>query len=332
MRVTVLGAGAWGTALSLVLAENGQETRLYTWELAHAVAMQQDRENRQFLRGHPLPPELTVTADLEAACDGAELVVVVVPSHAVRTTLERARPYLRAEVGVITASKGLETGSLMLMTEVIVDVLALPQARLAVLSGPSFAKEVAARVPTNVVVASESEQLAQLVQDSLSTSWFRVYTSRDPVGVELGGALKNVIAIAAGACSGLGLGDNTRAALITRGIAEMARLVEAKGGDRLTMAGLAGIGDLVLTCMGELSRNRSLGYRLGQGETVADALRQSEGVAEGYVTSRSAVELAHRLSVEMPIAEAVFSVLHGHASPRQALRSLLSRPLRGEWE
>ncbi len=332
MQVTVLGAGAWGTALSMTLEEGGHTTTLWTWEDHHAHALCQDRENQQFLPGHPLPDGLRVTSDLAEACHGAQMLVVVVPSHAVRTTLQQAAPHVTSKIEIVSATKGIEASRLMVMSEVIRDVMRIPEEQVGALSGPSFAKEVAKKVPTNIVGASKSPDLAQRIQSVFSTPWLRVYTSSDTVGVELGGALKNVIAIAAGACLGLGLGDNTRAALITRGVAEMARLVEARGGDRLTMAGLAGVGDLILTCMGGLSRNRSLGYRLGQGLSINEALRQSNGVAEGYVTSRSAVALAEKLGVELPISEAVYSVLHGKKSPQEVLVDLLSRPLHGEWE
>lgn len=332
MNVSVLGAGAWGTALSLVLSRNLGAATLWTWEEAHAQAMLEHAENTQFLPGYFFPSGLTVTSDLERACRGCDLLLVVVPSHAVASTLEAAVPLLGSDVRVVTASKGIEATELRLMSEVVADVLGLGPERIGVLSGPSFAREVAAQVPTNVVAASKDAAFAKLLQRTFSTEWLRVYTSRDPVGVEIGGAMKNVVAIAAGACAGLGLGDNTRAALITRGIAEMARLVDAKGGDRLTMAGLAGIGDLVLTCMGEQSRNRTLGYRLGRGEPLDLALRESNGVAEGYLTARSVVRLGQKLRVELPISEAVDAVLQQKKSAKQALSDLLSRPLRGEWE
>lgn len=331
MRVTVLGGGAWGTALASVLCCKGHDTLLWTWERAHAEAMQADRENRAFLPGVPLG-EMPVTSQLEKACKHAELLTLVVPSHAVRSTLRGVRDHLAAGVPVVCATKGIEDETLQLMTEVIQEVLAVPSAQCAVLSGPSFAKEVAARVPTNLVAASNDADLALQVQDVFAIDWLRVYTSADPIGVEIGGALKNVIAIAAGAGDGLGLGANTRAALITRGIAEMARLSTAKGGERITMAGLAGIGDLVLTCTGDLSRNRTVGIKLGQGKSVQEALDTSAGVAEGYLTAKSAHLLARRLGVEMPITGAVYRVLHEGQSTQEAFESLLFRPLHGEWE
>ncbi len=297
------------------------------------------RENLEFLPGVPLHPTIEVSSDLKSALDSVQLVVVVVPSHAVRQTMVQAAPFLSSETRLICATKGIEQGTLSLMTEVIADALASDEksrhallTRIGVLSGPSFAKEVARGVPTNLVAASFDADFAVVIQEGFSTKMLRVYTSGDPVGVEIGGALKNVIAIAAGACDGLGFGDNTRAALMTRGIAEMSRLVVAKGGKVRTAAGLAGIGDLVLTCTGELSRNRTLGYKLGQGMSLAEALKGSDGVAEGYLTSKSAFELAQKLGVDLPICEAVYSVLHDGKATGEALKILLSRPLGGEWE
>ncbi len=333
MRVTVLGAGAWGTALAQVLAGNGHQTQLWTWLPEHAVSMHEHRENREFLPGISLHPELVVTNDQGIAANGCELLLVVVPSRALRTTLSQMKDMFDEQVDIVCASKGIEQGSLELMSEVIVSTMGNSwRGRCGVISGPSFAKEVAREVPTNLVAAAEDSEFAHELQMTFSNDWLRVYTSTDPIGVEIGGAMKNVIAIAAGACDGLGLGANTRAALITRGVAEMARLVTAKGGDLLTTAGLAGVGDLILTCTGDLSRNRSLGYKLGRGMLLEQALASSDGVAEGYPTAKSTHELAARLGVELPICEAVYSVLYGGRDASFALKSLLSRPLRAEWE
>lgn len=332
-RITVLGAGAWGTALARLLAEKGHRVLLWTWQEEHAEAMRRDSENRAFLPGVGFPARLTVTASPAEALADAAWVVVVVPSQAVRGTLERARPHATPEMRWICASKGIEEHTSLLMSDVLADVLGPPaRAQSAVLSGPSFAKEVARRLPTNVVAAADTLGLARSVQELFATDWFRVYTSTDPRGVEIGGALKNVIAIAAGACDGLGFGHNTRAALITRGIAEMARLAVAQGGQVLTLAGLAGIGDLILTCTGELSRNRTLGFELGSGKQLDEALAALPGVAEGYSTARSAHDMAQRLGVELPITEAVYSVLHGGMPTAEVVRGLLSRPVRSEWE
>lgn len=332
MQVSVLGAGAWGTALATVLAARNHQVRLWTWEAAHAHAMSAARENVASLPGVPLEASITISSNLSVVLGGAELVLVVVPSQAVAATARQVKPLLPAGASVVCATKGIDGDTLELMSEVLGRELDIGADRLGALSGPSFAREVARRLPTNLVAASENPELARRVQEALVTDWLRVYTSADPIGVEVGGALKNVIAIAAGACDGLGLGENTRAALITRGIAEMARLSLAKGGDRLTMAGLAGVGDLVLTCTGSLSRNRVLGIKLGQGQTLEQALAESQGVAEGYFTAKSAVRLAQSLGVDLPISAAVESVLYGGSSPVDALRSLLSRPLHAEWD
>lgn len=334
MRTAVLGAGAWGTALAQVLCLNGHSTVLWTWQQDHAERMLRTAEN-EFLPGVPLPGELEITADLARATALAQLVVLVVPSSAFRATFASALPSLADDALIVCATKGIEQGSLQLMTEIIdseVQLAGRAPLSVAVLSGPSFAREVAKGSPTNLVAASTDREIAQSLQRMFSTSFIRVYTSRDPIGVEIGGALKNVIAVAAGACDGLGLGENTRAALITRGIAEMSRLADAKGGQALTLAGLSGLGDLVLTCTGGLSRNRTLGLKIGGGMSVAQALQSSDGVAEGYVTAHSAHELARRLDVDLPICEAVYSVLHGGQSAAGALAELLGRPLRAEWE
>lgn len=339
MQITVFGAGAWGTALAQVVSDQGHDTKLWTWLPEHARSLTEARENKQFLPGVPLHEGIIATSSMEHALSDCELAVIVVPSHAVRKTMRAAVPFLQDKTRIVCASKGIEQGSLALMTEVIADELSegdqereLQRNRLAVLSGPSFAKEVARCVPTNLVAASWDEDFTVFLQETFSTQWLRVYTSTDPIGVEIGGALKNVIAVAAGACDGFSLGQNTRAALITRGIAEMGRLVNALGGDAITTSGLAGVGDLVLTCTGDLSRNRTLGYKLGKGVLLKDALSTSDGVAEGYVTAKSAHDLAKKVGVELPICEEVYSVLYEGKDPSLALKSLLSRPLRAEHE
>jgi glycerol-3-phosphate dehydrogenase (NAD(P)+) len=316
--------------LAKVLTEGGSETTLWTWQAEHARSMQETQENREFLPGVNLPRVLKFSSDLEGAVAGAAFIFVVVPSHAVRSILDGAKGSLPQDTQLVCASKGIEEGTLHLMTDVMESVVA-PQnggvSRVAVLSGPSFAKEVALKVPTNLVAASSSEELALNLQHLLSNDWLRVYTSPDPIGVEVGGALKNVVAIAAGACDGLGFGKNTQAALMTRGIAEMGRLAMALGGDARTVSGLAGVGDLILTCTGEMSRNRTLGYKLGQGAELSLALSTSDGVAEGYLTAKSAHLLSQRIGVDLPICRAVYSVLHEGIGIQGALRTLLSRPL-----
>ena len=334
MKVSVFGAGAWGTALALVLAENHIETTLWTWESQHADAMLATRKN-ELLPDVELDARIRITSDLAVAGSDAELILLVIPSQVVRSTLLQLKGGLKACRGVICASKGIEAESQLLMSEVVHQELSSSDGSplpFAALSGPSFAKEVASHVLTNVVAASDDADFALEVQKIFSNQWLRVYTGADVIGVEVGGALKNVIAIAAGACEGLGLGKNSQAALITRGVAEMARLAESKGGQRLTMAGLAGMGDLVLTCTGELSRNRTLGFKLGQGQSVRSALDSSQGVAEGFITSRSAHLLAEQLGVEIPICSAVHSVLHEGKPLAVALQALVERPLKAEWE
>jgi glycerol-3-phosphate dehydrogenase (NAD(P)+) len=329
-HAAVVGAGAWGTALSLCLAERGA-VRLFTWEPEHARALAETRENRAFLKGFVLPENVEPTAELEHALGGASLVVIALPSQAMRGVLERARPFLPA-VPLVLASKGIEPGTWMLLTEVVLDVLGPDAAsRTLVLSGPSFALEVARRLPTNLVVAAKSHELSVAVQGRIATERLRVYSSDDPVGVQVGGALKNVIAIAAGACDGLGFGHNTRAALITRGLAEMTRLAMAKGGNVLTLAGLAGLGDLVLTCTGELSRNRTVGFELGRGARLEDVLRGLGHVAEGVPTAEAAHRLAEKLGVELPIASEVYRVLFEGKPVNDAVHDVLHRPLKPEW-
>jgi glycerol-3-phosphate dehydrogenase (NAD(P)+) len=330
-HVAILGAGAWGTALARVLAEHGEASRLWTWQPEHAAAMQRDRENREFLRGFSLDAAIEPNADLEHTLRGANAVLLVVPTAAFRATLEQARPFIHHGATILIASKGIEPGSLMLLSEVVEAVLgSAARERTVVLSGPSFAKEVAFGLPTSLVAAATSEVLATSIQQRLSSDRFRVYAGDDPIGVQVGGALKNVIAIAAGACDGLGFGCNTRAALITRGLAEVARLALAKGGHVLTLAGLAGLGDLVLTCTGELSRNRTVGYELGRGKSLADALGELGHVAEGVVTADSAYHLAARLGVDLPISSEVYRVLFEAKPVSEAVQAVLSRPQKRE--
>lgn len=329
-EVAVIGAGAWGTALALTLAERGN-VRLWTWQEEHERALAAEGENRLFLPGFALPSNVFPTSNLGVALERAELVVLALPTETLRATLEAARDIL-PKVPVVVASKGIEKATLMLPTEIADDVLGeSAKNRTLALSGPSFAVEVARRQPTNVVVAAKDHSVSVAVQGRIATERLRVYSSDDPVGVQVGGALKNVIAIAAGACDGLGFGHNTRAALITRGLAEMARLALKKGGNVLTLAGLAGLGDLVLTCTGELSRNRTVGFELGRGRPLGDVLAGLGHVAEGVTTAESVHRLAERLGVELPIASEVYSVLFEDKPVPEAVRDVLARPLRSEW-
>lgn len=333
MRVAVVGAGAWGTALALAAVRRGAEGMLWSFDPAHVAEMRRERANPRFFPGFSLPESLGVTDSLAEVASFADAFVVAVPSHVARATLEKLAPYVEPRHWFVSATKGIEEGTGLLMTGVVGAVLGEGAERASVaLSGPSFAKEVASGAPTNLVAASKTVDHALAVQKAFSNETLRVYTSDDPIGVEVGGALKNVIAIAAGACDGFGLGDNARAALITRGIAEMSRVAVALGGNARTLAGLSGIGDLVLTCTGALSRNRTLGRKLGEGVPLREALDSSQGIAEGYTTAKSAYDLARKLRVEVPILEAVHSVLYEGVAPQTAVSRLLSRPLHGEWD
>ena len=331
-RAAVLGAGAWGTALAKILSDKGERVVLYSRRPELPGEVEQKHENARYLPGIRLADELQVTDDLERAIAGADLVVLAVPSHAVRGVLGDIARDLPKDAPIVSATKGIENDTLMLMGEVVVDVLGrAADERFAVLSGPSFAKEVALGLPTAIVVASSSSEVARDVQQRFAGERLRVYTSDDPIGVELGGALKNVIAIAAGACEGLGYGHNSRAALITRGLAEIVRLSMARGGNALTLAGLAGLGDLVLTCTGELSRNRTVGFELGKGRTLPDVLAGLGHVAEGVRTTKSAYDLGRKFGVDMPITTEVYRVLYEGKSPKQAVSDLLARANRPEF-
>jgi len=348
-EIAVIGAGAWGTGLAIVFGRKGtHRVRLWALEPEVCDAIHRNRINEMFLPGRRVPESVTATNDLGTAVAGAQFLVSVVPSQHCRKLFERMRPMLPAGVGIVSATKGLEEGSLLRMTEVIAEVLAQKQVGkaasgsadvqsspattiLGALSGPSFAQEVARGDPTAVTIASLDDNLLTTVQQQFSDSAFRVYTNRDVVGVELGGALKNVIAVAAGVCDGLGLGHNSIAALITRGLAEMTRLVVACGGRAETMAGLAGLGDLVLTCTGGLSRNRSVGVELGRGRKLPEILDGMHGmVAEGIFTTGAAVGLAHARNVEMPITEQMHAILHDGKSPREAIQELMTRTGKSE--
>jgi glycerol-3-phosphate dehydrogenase (NAD(P)+) len=332
LRACVVGAGAWGTALAKVLADAGHEVVLWSYEPEVADSINQRHEN-PYLAGIALPSGLRADADLGRAVTDAALVVSVSPSQVVRTVMGEAASHLAPDVQIVSASKGVEHGTLLRMDEVLRQVL--PPAvmeRFCVLSGPSFAKEVALGAPTAVVAASSEEPAAQAVQAAFQTPWFRVYTNLDVIGVELGGALKNVIALAAGMTAGLGFGHNTTAALITRGLAEMTRLGVALGARQATFYGLAGMGDLVLTCTGSLSRNRTVGFRLGQGEPLEAILADMTAVAEGVRTASGVYQLARRHGVEMPITEQVYAIVEEGRSPEAALRALMERdPKPEEW-
>jgi glycerol-3-phosphate dehydrogenase (NAD(P)+) len=326
-RVAVIGGGAWGTALAAHAARLGHEVRLWARERDVADDINARRENKTFLSGVPLPA-ITASDDMNATVDGADAVLLVPPSSFLRRVATQLAGVLGPDAGVAVATKGIENDTHLLMLDVAAE--ALGREALAVISGPSFAREVAQGLPTDVVVASKEDALAVSFQGLLHAPLFRVYTSRDPIGVEVGGALKNVLAIAAGACDGLGLGTNARAALVTRGLSEMARLGSALGGDPLTFMGLSGVGDLILTTTGALSRNRSLGLKVAEGIDAAAYLASQKSVAEGYATAKAAFELARKHGVDVPITEQVYRVLHEGRPLFEAMKELMNRAQKEE--
>jgi glycerol-3-phosphate dehydrogenase (NAD(P)+) len=334
-RIAVIGAGAWGTGLAIVLGRGGNhEVRLWAHEKDVRDSISARRVNELFLPGQSIPMPVSPTGDLREALDGAGIVVTAMPSQHCRHLVQQMLPNLKPAMLFVSATKGLEEATLLRMTEVVAQVIASGRsfaARIGALSGPSFAKEVARGDPTAITVASKDAELAETVQREFSDPRFRVYTNDDVAGVELGGALKNVIAIAAGVCDGLGLGHNSIAALITRGLAEMTRLTVACGGRQETMSGLAGLGDLVLTCTGGLSRNRSVGVELGRGRKLPGIIAGMHGaVAEGVFTTQAAVGLARARGVEMPITEQMDAILHRDKSPAEAIRELMTRSAKSE--
>ena len=330
-RVAVIGAGAWGTALAMVAGRRGDhEVRLWALEKEVLQTIARSRTNDLFLPGCALPPAVVATNDFKEALSGVEIIVSVMPSHHCRRTFEHMAQWLQPHMLFLSATKGIENDTLLRMTEVIREVVGRLcgfEPNIGAISGPSFAKEVAERHPTVVTVASADGALAARVQKDFSDATFRVYMNDDLTGVELGGSLKNVIAIAAGVCSGLGLGHNSVAALITRGLAEITRLAVACGAKPQTMFGLAGMGDLVLTCTGGLSRNRSVGEALGQGQPLQQIIDGMHGmVAEGVLTTNAALGLAKKHKIEMPISEQMYAILHDGKPPLEAIRELMTRP------
>ena len=331
MKVAVIGAGSWGTALAMQLARAGNDVRLWDHRPERAARMESERVNARYLPDFPVPDNLHVLSDMAAALDQVGLVVEVIPSQSVRKVMTQAAPLIPAEAIICCASKGIESGSLMTMEEVLKEVFpASRHHQLNYLAGPSFAKEVAGDLPTTVVIAGRDEDNAQLVADAFHAGNFRVYHTEDIVGAELGGALKNIIAIACGVADGIGLGLNARAALMTRGLAEISRLAIARGANPLTLSGLAGMGDLVLTCTGNLSRNRRVGLGLGQGKSLQQVVEELGQVAEGVVTTKTARQLAARSGVEMPITEQMYLVLYEDKPVPLAMRDLMGRQRRAE--
>ncbi len=331
MRCTVLGAGSWGTALASLLAGKGFTATSWDKEVSVLDDIARNHHNDRYLPGITLPPALHATPDVAKALEGADLVVVAVPSHAVRQVAIEAKRHVHAGVPVVCVAKGIEVETLMTMSEVLEDVLPVPlHPYIAILSGPSFAKEVAKGLPTAVAVAARWERIAKQVQDAFHTKTFRPYTSGDVVGCEIGGCVKNVVAIAAGISDGLGFGANALAALITRGLAEITRLAVRKGANPLTLSGLAGLGDLVLTCSSDLSRNRTVGRGLAAGKTADEIQRELGQVAEGVRNAKSARDLAQKLGVEMPITDTVYKVLYEKLPPREGVTALMLRETKPE--
>ncbi len=335
-KIAVIGAGAWGTAIAIALGRKGtHEVHLWAYEKEVVESVNARHTNDLFLAGETIPESVHATSSLPEALDGTGFVVSVMPSHHARRVWQQMKPHLTQDMLFVSATKGIENDTHLRMTEVIREVLTDGgkgfNPRLGALSGPSFAKEVAQSHPTAIAVASSDSDLTQIVQREFSDPVFRIYSNDDQVGVELGGALKNIIAIAAGVVDGLGLGYNTAAALITRGLAEMTRLTVACGGRAETMAGLAGLGDLVLTCTGGLSRNRTVGVELGKGRKLDDIIAGMHGmVAEGVLTTNAAVGLSKKRGVEMPITEQMHAILQEGKAPKDAIRELMTRPSTSE--
>ena len=329
-RIAVIGGGSWGTVLADLLAAKGFSVDLWAFEREVVEQINTRRENRLFLPGIPLSSRLKASRDLMVTASGKDLLVVVVPSHVIRETMTALAGCLDARTSIVSASKGIENQTHLTMTGVLKETLKIADDRLAVLSGPSFATEVAKKYPTVVTVASCNPALARLLQQVFATPYFRVYTCDDAIGVELGGSVKNVIAIAAGIVDGLGLGLNTRAALITRGMTEIRRLGKCMGANPRTFTGLAGFGDLILTCTGDLSRNHAVGRKIASGRLLSDILAEMRMVAEGVRTAKSVYDLSSQLGVEMPICHQIYRILYEHLDPREALFQLMTRDLKQE--
>ncbi len=331
-RIAILGAGGWGTALAIVLSRSRKPHEISLWvhNAERAVSIRRERENKMYLPGAKLPKSVQVHIELETMLAGAQVIVGAVPSANARAVYTAALPFVATGASFVSASKGLEPSTHLRMSEVIAQVAPKSAPRIAVISGPSFALEAARGEPTAVVLASRDAALATELQEEFAGPNFRLYTNDDVLGVELAGAMKNVMAIAAGACQGLGLGSNALAALITRGLAEMARLAVALGARPETLSGLAGLGDLVLTCTGSLSRNRFVGIELGKGHSLREVMANMRMVAEGVNTASPLLALAREHQIEMPITEQVDAILHAGKSPKDAIRDIMDRPLKRE--
>ncbi|MFH2012277.1 MAG: NAD(P)H-dependent glycerol-3-phosphate dehydrogenase [Pseudomonadota bacterium] len=332
-EIGVIGAGSWGTAIANLIAEKGYPVTLWVFEPDLCEILKKERENPVYLPNFKLSKNIKPTTSFSEVCLDKDILVSVPPSHVVRGVISHTLPHLSDKVIIVSASKGIENDSLMTMSNVFKEVLPSKlHNSMVFLSGPSFAKEVVQKNPTAVTVASENIEAAEIVQEVFSTSYFRVYTNSDVIGVELGGAVKNVIAIAAGVCDGLDLGYNTRAALITRGLAEITRLGVKMGANPSTFSGLAGLGDLVLTCTSDLSRNRTLGFKLGQGSKLNEILNEMKMVAEGVKTTKAVYNIAKKLDVEMPITEQVYSLLYEDKPAKDVVIELMTRDLKCEFD
>ena len=330
-RIAVIGGGSWGTALAGRLAANGNDTVLWAYEPELVAEINARRTNSLYLPGINLHPTLACTGDLEEAVRGRSIVLLVTPVQVMRGVLKQLAPYIASDAIIANASKGIELETLQTVSQICGELLGdAALARYVALSGPTFAREVAQELPSLIVAASRNAAASGRVQAAFSCPCLRVYTNSDVIGVELGGAVKNVIAIAAGICDGLGFGHNARAALITRGLAEMNRLGQAMGAQKATFAGLAGMGDLVLTCTGDLSRNRTVGFKLGQGMQLTDILAEMRMVAEGVKSAASVYQLSRKLGAEMPIVEKTYQILHENKPARQAVIELMARDLKAE--
>lgn len=328
-RIAVLGAGSWGTTLAMLLAKKGHEVSLWEYLKEQAERLNRERENRQFLPGVSIPEEIFISSNLKEIVEEKEIVLVVVPSQVLREVMEKlSKIRISKKVVLVNATKGLEMGTNLRMSQIIKSHF--PKNRIVVLSGPSHAEEVSREIPTTIVASASSEEFSQEIQEIFTTPYFRVYTNPDTVGVELGGALKNIIAIASGICDGLGLGDNSKAALMTRGMAEISRLGVIMGAKQETFAGLSGMGDLITTCISKHSRNRGLGEKIAKGKKLEEAQREIGMVTEGVPTTKSAYELARKYKVEMPITEELYRILFKGKDPRDAEFELMTRKTKRE--
>ena len=327
-KIGVIGAGSWGTALAVTLSDKGHSVRIWDLDKEHLESMDKYRENRKYLPGVRFGDNLQTAADLKTVTDGADVVLFSVPAQHFRSAFENALPYLKPEMIIVNVAKGIEQKTLKRLSEIAAE--SLPEAKYVVLSGPSHAEEVGIKLPTTVSVASKDLKLAEEIQDVFMTDRFRVYTSTDVTGLELGGALKNIIALGAGISDGMGFGDNAKAALMTRGIVEITRLGVALGAKSETFAGLAGVGDLIVTCTSMHSRNRRCGIMIGEGLEPKEAVKRVGMVVEGMFTAEAAYELAKKVNVEMPITEQIYKAINGQTDPRDAVNSLMTRERKGE--